>query len=191
MKQLLHSINTIKYKSFLFIVLGISLGVIIALSFRAVRYSDYFPPTMQNIDPKTAYENIQKNPSKYIFIDVRSEFEYAKAHASGSVNLPIHYMYDDTHGLKNEKGIPLPKNTDQEIYLLCTGGRLAGVAYSYLEHYGYRNIKRIDQGLAGWNDAGLPMIAPDIFKKLKEGSYDTSGDTSRGTAPLDRPYEVK
>lgn len=168
-----------------FVILGLSLGIIFSISFRHIRYSEFFLPSIENIDPREAYENILSEPSKYIFIDVRSEAEFAKAHASSSVNLPVHYMYDDTHGLKNEKGIPLPKNTDQEIYLICTGGRLAGVAYSYLEHYGYRNIKRIDHGLAGWNDAGLPVIAPDIFKNLKEASFNTS------SGALDRPYEIK
>lgn len=181
--------NTTKlnYKFLAVIIFCISLGVVLSISFRPIRYSEYFQPTIQDIDPKVAYENILRDPSKYVFIDVRSEGEYLKAHASSSINLPIHYMYDDTHGLKNQKGVPLPRNTDQEIYLICTGGRLAGVAYSYLEHYGYRNIKRIDQGLAGWNYAGLPIIAPDIFKSLKEGSFDSSA----GSAPLDRPYEVK
>lgn len=169
------------------ILFGIVVGITISLSFQYVRYTEYVPPSIVDIDPKIAYQNIINNPSKYIFIDVRSEGEYASAHASSSVNLPIHNMYDDTHGLKNEKGIPLPKNTDQEIYLICSGGRLAGVAYSYLEHYGYRNIKRINHGLAGWNDAGLPIIAPSIFKTIKEGSYDSSANLN----VLDRPYEVK
>ncbi len=148
---------------------------LITLSFRSLRYTDYVPATIVDIDPSLAYQNIQKNRDKIIFIDVRSEAEYNNAHASSSVNLPIHNMYDDTHGLQNEKNIPLPKNTDVEIYLTCTGGRLAGVAYSYLEHYGYRNIKRIKGGLKGWSDEGLPIIVNDSFAKFN-------------TTPLDRPY---
>lgn len=151
------------------------LTISITLSFRPIRYTDYVSANIVDIDPSLAYENIQKNRDKIIFIDVRSETEYNNAHASSSVNLPIHHMYDDTHGLQNEKGIPLPKNTDVEIYLTCTGGRLAGVAYSYLEHYGYRNIKRIKGGLKGWSDQGLPIIVNDSFAKFN-------------TAPLDRPY---
>ncbi len=148
---------------------------LLTLSFRQIRYTDYVPATIVDIDPRSAYENIQKNRDKIIFIDVRSEGEYNSAHASSSINLPIHHLYDDTHGLKNEKNIPLPKNTDVEIYLTCTGGRLAGVAYSYLEHYGYTNIKRIKGGLKGWSDEGLPIIVNDTFAKFN-------------TAPLDRPY---
>lgn len=167
------------------ILVGILLGVTASLSFRQIQYSPFLPPRIIDIDPNLAYANIIKNPGKIILIDVRSESEYSQAHASSSLNLPIHYLYDDTHGLKNEKGIPLPKNTNQEIYLLCTGGRLAGVAYSYLEHYGYRNIKRIEGGLKNWNDKGLPVITKSLFgNTYNEKSYNYP-------APLDKPYVNK
>jgi rhodanese-related sulfurtransferase len=165
------------------LISGIVFGVVISLLIQGIRYNDIVPPTITNIDPEVAYKNILANPKKIVFIDVRSEYEYAQAHASSSVNLPIHYLYDDTHGIKNEKGIPLPKNTDQEIYLLCTGGRLAGVAYSYLEHYGYRNIKRIDGGLKNWNEKGLPVITKSLFgTTYNEKSYSSN-------TPLDKPYD--
>jgi rhodanese-related sulfurtransferase len=168
-------------KNYIYLILGIILGCILAVSFRQIRYSEYILPSIKEIDPKSAYENITKNKDDVIFIDVRSEGEYLSAHASGSINLPIHYMYDDTHGLPNEKGIPLPKNNNQEIYLICTGGRLAGVAYSYLEHYGYRNIKRVKGGISNWNTEGLPVITKPIFgNDFKEKSY--------VSPPLDKPY---
>ena len=161
-------------------VLFILLGVVLSLSVRSVRYTDIIPPRIVDIDPTEAYENILNNPEKYIVIDVRSGNEYRNAHASSSLNLPIHYMYDDTHGLPNELKVPLPKNTDQEIYLLCTGGRLAGVAYSYLEHYGYTNIKRIEGGIANWAQQGLPIITQSIFNS-SEVDFNLEGE-------LDRPY---
>lgn len=164
-------------------ILLVLLGVAVAISFRAIKYSEYILPIIDDIEATQAYKNISSNPDKFILIDVRSEGEYARAHASSSVNLPIHYFYDDTHGIVNEKGIGLPKNTDKTIYLLCTGGRLAGVAYSYLEHYGYRNIQRIKHGLGGWTDAGLPVISEDIFKSI----FDTSQTTSQ-SQPLDKPF---
>ena len=150
-----------------------------------MKYSSFITPHIVEIDPKSAYKNIVSNPKKIILIDVRSEGEYSLAHASSSVNLPIHYLYDDTHGLKNELGIPLPKNTDQEIYLLCTGGRLAGVAYSYLEHYGYRNIRRIEGGLSNWNNQGLPVITKSLFGLPHKESRNLIIPT------LDKPYENK
>ncbi len=182
LKNITTTLNQLATKNNLMLTLVILVtavfALLITLSFRTIRYTDYVPANIVDISPSLAYENIQKNRDKIIFIDVRSEVEYNNAHASSSINLPIHHLYDDTHGLKNEKNIPLPKNTDVEIYLTCTGGRLAGVAYSYLEHYGYTNIKRIKGGLKGWSDEGLPIIANDVFSKFNN-------------APLDRPYVHK
>ena len=170
---------------YLAVLFSVMIGILLSISFRPIKYTEFIDPKISDISPKDAYSNILRNPESVILIDVRSEEEYFKAHATSAVNLPIHFMYDDTHGLKNEKKIPLPKNNNQEIYLICSGGRLAGVAYSYLEHYGYRNIKRIEHGLSGWNDASLPIVTPDIFRALKK-----SGDSVR-SAPLDRPYEIR
>ena len=47
---------------------------------------------------------------------------------------------------------------DKEIVLICTGGRASGVGYSYLEHYGFSNIARIEGGINAWADARLPVI---------------------------------
>lgn len=180
MQRLTHLHN----KSILLAVtLAFVIGISLSVYFRPIKYTEFIQPEIVNIDPKVAYETILSNPNSVIFIDVRSEYEYSQAHASSSINLPIHYMYDDTHGLKNEKGIPLPRNTEQEIYLICTGGRLAGVAYSYLEHYGYRNIKRINGGIKNWNMEGLPVITKSLFgNSYEEGSYKSN------TNPLDKSY---
>ncbi len=168
----------------LIILISILLGVFLALSFRALKYSEYISPTISEISPKELYAVLKSDNKQAIFVDVRSEYEYAQAHAEGSVNLPIHYMYDDTHGLKNEKGIDLPKNTDQKIYLICTGGRLAGVAYSYLEHYGYRNIQRVEGGITNWNNQGLPVVTKSLFNLPSDIKINTP-------PPLDKPYESR
>ncbi len=183
MQFLLHlngNLNNMKYfkKEYVyFILIGLIVGVLTTLSLRALKYSEYINPNINDIDPNFAHKNITTDPKKYVFIDVRSEYEYKQAHAEGSINLPIHYLYDDTHGLKNEKGIPIPKNTDQTIYLICSGGRLAGVAYGYLEHYGFRNIQRIEGGIKHWNEEGLPIITRDVFDGFKEKSFNAASST--------------
>lgn len=167
-------------KFILIFCFGLVLGLILSMSFRAIKYNQILDPKIVNIDPTDAYDQIINTKNKVIFIDVRSRSEYDKAHASSSINLPIHYLYDDTHGFKNELKVPLPKNTNQDIYLICSGGRLAGVAYSYLEHYGYRNIKRIDGGISNWAKQGLPVISQSLFK---------SGEIEfNPNSELDKPY---
>lgn len=140
-----------------FTVLGLVIGIMGTLFIPAVRYTHFVEPVIKEIVPQQAYANIQAHPEKYIFIDVRTPFEYLQAHASTSISMPINTLYD--------KRKELPMNTDKEIYLICTSGRLAGVAYSYLEHYGFRNIHRITGGLQGWSNAGMPIQSKDLFVK--------------------------
>ena len=180
LKLMLHKIT-------LFKIITISLcffilAFILVLNVRVLRYGITTPPEIVNIEPDITYQNITNNPDKYMLIDVRSEAEYATAHASGSLNLPIPYLYDEVNGVKNKKGIEVPKNTDKEIYLICTGGRLAGTAYGFLEHYGYRNIQRVRGGLKAWSEMGVPIVAANVFDKAK------NSEIEKLNAGLDNPY---
>lgn len=147
--------------TYILILLGICLGIGITLSSRTIRYTAYVPPTVVDITPQKAYEAILAG-KKILFIDVRTPQEYAEVHATTSINIPIHLLH--------EKLGSLPRNTDTDIYLICNGGKLAGVAYSYLEHYGFRNIKRIDGGINAWTKAGLPVITKDILEIISKNS---------------------
>lgn len=142
-----------------FSVLGASvcLGIVFALVVPFIRYNKHLPPPkIYSEDPKIVYQYILDNPDKYQFLDVRSRGEYETLHASSSVSFPIADMYEP------EKF----KNIDynKRIFLICTSGRLAGVAYRYLEHFGYRNIVHIDGGVQGWVSEGMPVVAKNIFQ---------------------------
>lgn len=113
-----------------------------------LRYVAVIEPTIDDIDSLEFYEMWQKNPDDYVFIDVRSEDSYNKSHAVGSVSMPLHTLYDERHNL--------PKY-GKTIVLICGGARASGVGYSYLEHYGFRNLKRIAGGIEAWQEAGLPV----------------------------------
>lgn len=106
-----------------------------------------FPP--HDIDSATAYANIQVHPEQYLFVDVRTASMYQREHAVGAINIPIHDLYDDRFAL--------PKR-GKTIVLICGDGKLAGVAYGYLERYGFLNLARIEGGLAAWKGEGLPVV---------------------------------
>lgn len=135
-------------------------GIMSALLFRQIRYSIVMKPDIADIAPKDAYAEILNNGSKVIFLDVRTEDEYNKAHASSSVSVPIHKLL--------KANTFLPKNSDQTIYLICNGGSLAGVAYNHLEHNGYRNIKRVTGGIKQWGVDGLPITFKSMFSGSKQ-----------------------
>lgn len=113
-----------------------------------LKHINVIEPSIDDIDPKAFQEEYQKNPDKYIFIDVRSQEAYNRAHAKGSKLMPLHTLYNERH--------LLPKQ-GKEIVLICSGGVASGVGYSYLEHYGFFNIKRIEGGIENWMLANLPV----------------------------------
>ena len=106
-------------------------------------------PTIDDITPEEFYTLYEADPDKYIFLDVRNSSAYNRLHAAGAELQPLHTLY-------TERAF-LPKNTDKEIVLICSGGVASGVGYSYLEHYGFFNIKRVSGGIAAWDAAGLPV----------------------------------
>ncbi len=157
------------------IAVGVTLCVVVVvlatfittISLRPLRYTPLVKPNIVSIDPKVAYALIEANKDNYIVVDVRSPYEYWLSHASSSISIPINELFD---GWKK-----LPMNKDKEILLLCTSGKLAGVAYGFLEHQGFRNITRIEGGLQGWRAEGLPIIAQDLFDKSVQKSTKNKG----------------
>ena len=105
-------------------------------------------PMTKDVDPATFYNDYKNHPQDFIFIDVRSADEYQTLHAEGAVNIALTSLYDihDT----------LPKR-GKEIVLICSGGRESGIAYMYLQHYGFFNIERVNGGLKNWVLEKLPV----------------------------------
>ncbi len=112
-----------------------------------LKWVNVIEPTIKDIEPVVFYNEFQKNPDTFLFIDVRSEEVYNNIHAKGSVNIPLHMLYDERK--------VLPRN-GKTIVLICSRNRAAGVAYSYLQHYGFTNIRRVEGGIEKWIASGLP-----------------------------------
>ncbi len=149
--------NHLNTRNILLILLSIALGAALVLSNQYMRYNRLIPPpSVVEVEPADAYAYILKNPDGAIFLDVRSLTEYEALHASTSVSFPIANMYEES------RRDTLP-HSGKKIYLICTSGRLAGVAYRFLEHYGYTNIEHIDGGIQAWIDAGQPTVAKKLF----------------------------
>ncbi len=134
-----------------YIIAGITGALIasITIYLTPLKWLDIKEPTIRDVLPTLFYEEHKKNPNDFLFIDVRPPDVYAKKHAEGSINIPLHLLYDERHNLPRR---------GKEIVLICSGGRASGVAYSYLEHYGFLNLRRIRNGVEAWEAAGLPIV---------------------------------
>jgi rhodanese-related sulfurtransferase len=141
----------------LFFTLGVAvlIGWIVALLVEPIRYTQYLPPWQYEISPtKARAEMTQSSSDNTLFIDVRSPKEYNELHAEGSINIPIADLYDKW---KNE----LPRE-GKDIYLICTSGRLASVAYGYLQIHGFTNLKHIEGGVSNWVSEKQPTVSKKI-----------------------------
>lgn len=130
------------------IVLSTAILTFCLFYFTPLRYVNIVEPTIHDIDPAEFYKLLQEHPDDYIFIDVRGKDAYDRLHATGSILMPLHTLYNERHNL--------PKH-GKTIVLICSGGIASGVGYSYLEHYGFRNIRRIHGGIEMWQAARLPV----------------------------------
>lgn len=141
----MHTQQLLQY--FLLILIGsiITAGIIYLTP---LKWLTVIEPTINDIASEEFYAMYEGHEDDFIFIDVRSESSYDRLHAVGSKNTPLHTLYDERHFL--------PKK-EKTIVLICSGGRASGVGYSYLQHYGFSNIVRIEGGIEAWQLAGLPV----------------------------------
>jgi rhodanese-related sulfurtransferase len=117
--------------------------------FTPLRYNAFIEPDAHDVDPLEIHTNITEHPDRYLFVDVRPAADYQKMHATDSINIPIGSLYDTRQ--------ELPRS-GKRIVLICTGGRLSGVAFFFLQHFGFTNIVRVSGGLENWVSEGLPVV---------------------------------
>lgn len=127
-------------------------GIIVAagvIMTTPLRFIPLVEPTIHEIKPVDFYALYEENPDKYMFIDVRTHDDYIAGHAQGAVNMPLETLYNQRHYL--------PKH-GKTIVLICNGAQASGVAYGYLEHFGFLNLMRVTGGVPAWKAAGLPIV---------------------------------
>lgn len=135
-------------------IVGVAILTALAIYLTPLRHFTVLSPSMNEVDPAVFYEEYKKNPDEYIFIDVRSPTIYHSAHAKGSINVPIENLFDE-HYL-------LPRH-GKKIALICTTGRLAAIAYGYLQNWGFGNLIHIQGGMQNWAGQGLPVEGSNVF----------------------------
>ena len=119
-----------------------------------LKHLNLIEPKIKAVHPVEFYNDFQKNPDSYLFIDVRPNATYDRGHAEGSINIPLVSLFLERHFLP-KKG--------KTIVLICSGGTASGVAYQFLEYHGFLNLRRIENpenglfGIESWIEAGLPM----------------------------------
>ena len=146
-----------KNTSILLSIVVTAILTVLVIYLTPLKHLNIVSPAMTEIDPTTFYKDFTANPGKYMFVDVRTASEFAAAHPKGAINIPIASLADEN--VRAE----LPKSGKQ-IVLTCTDGRLAAVAYGYLQNWGYLNLVHLTGGLKQWTLEGLPTEGTNVPK---------------------------
>lgn len=85
--------------------------------------------------------------SDVVYVDVRSDEEWAAGHVEGAIHIP-HTQMADRYG-------ELEQYEDRELVLYCRSGRRAGIAQNVLEEAGFENVTNAG-GLTDLQEQGVP-----------------------------------
>jgi rhodanese-related sulfurtransferase len=89
---------------------------------------------------------------KVMLVDIRETREHKTGVAAGAVLLPMSEL--------PQKQSLLPKNSDQEVLLICNTQNRSKATLQKLKEQGYQNIRYVDGGMSQWAAKGWPMVAP-------------------------------
>ncbi len=125
--------------------------------------------------PAEAHETLKKNPDA-IYLDVRTEAEFAAGHPDGAINIPVVFIKGPGQMEVNPDFVEvaqkvLPKN--KKLVVGCMAGGRSQRACEMLEDAGYTDLTNVTGGFGGqrdssgtvvvkgWRDSGLP-VSTDI-----------------------------
>lgn len=83
-----------------------------------------------------------------ILLDVRTQAEYAKQHAKGTINVPVDEINDSIRSL--------PDDRTAQVITMCGSGKRSLTAMLMLKSLGYKNVKSLNGGLIAWVAEGCP-----------------------------------
>lgn len=125
---------------------------------------------IQQLEPQEA-KDAMDNAEGAIYVDVRTEGEFAQGHPEGAINIPVATpgpggMAPNPDFLKVVSQILADKN--HPIFCGCQMGGRSQMAASLLEQSGYTNLTNVQGGfggkvengalvIPGWRDSGLPV----------------------------------
>jgi len=125
---------------------------------------------IKQVEPPEAHQILSGNPDA-IYLDVRTEDEFAQGHPAGAINIPVMFMIPgrpqpNPDFLAVAEKV-LPKG--RKLAVGCLAGGRSQRACEVLEEAGYTDLTNVRGGFGGqrdasgqmvvkgWRDAGLPV----------------------------------
>ncbi|MGK0269378.1 MAG: rhodanese-related sulfurtransferase [Cocleimonas sp.] len=92
----------------------------------------------------------------YQVLDVREPGEFAAVAIAGAINVPRGVLEPAADLVT--KGREELQDRDKKWLLFCASSGRSAMATVVLQQMGFQNVKNINGGLQGWEDAGMPVI---------------------------------
>lgn len=117
---------------------------------------------IKEVTPQQAHDTLQ-SATGAVYIDVRTEGEFAAGHPQGAVNIPVAFP-DPARGMvMNADFVKVVEEhfpKDKKIIVGCQAGPRSNAAAGLLQQAGYQDVSNMLGGFGGMRDAMGRVIAP-------------------------------
>ncbi|TRW48977.1 rhodanese-like domain-containing protein [Aliidiomarina halalkaliphila] len=124
---------------------------------------DIMKKRFSSLQPLKPQEAVLKTNRGGVFVDVRTDDEFAKGHIAGSKHLPLAKIR--AGDIKT-----LEKFKDAPIVMVCNYGNTARTAGTALVKAGFSQVYVLQGGLQAWQGASLPVNKAQPKKQNKKKS---------------------
>ena len=141
--------------------------------------------SIKQVEPPQAYAILQGNPDA-VYLDVRTEEEFAQGHPAGAINIPVVFLKPGAPPQPNDSFLAVAEKVlppDKKLVVGCMAGGRSQRACDILEQAGYSDLTNVRGGFGGardasgtivvlgWRDAGLP-----VSRELGDSGYQALRD---------------
>ncbi len=117
---------------------------------------------IKEVTPPQAHDILTGDTSA-VYIDVRTEREFANGHPAGAVNIPVAFP-DPARGMMMNpdfvKVVEANFARDKKIVVGCQAGPRSNAAAGFLQQAGFTNVSNMIGGFGGMRDPMGTVIAP-------------------------------
>jgi rhodanese-related sulfurtransferase len=117
---------------------------------------------IKEITPQQAHDILTKDPS-VVYIDVRTEREFANGHPQGAVNIPVAFPDPARGMMMNENFVRVVEANfprEKNIIVGCQAGPRSNAAAGLLQQAGYQDVSNMLGGFGGMRDPMGTVVAP-------------------------------
>ena len=135
---------------------------------------------IKEVTPQQAHDVLQKDADA-IYIDVRTEGEFAAGHPAGAVNIPVAFP-DPARGMTmNQDFVRVVEANfaqDKKIIVGCQAGPRSNSAAGLLQQAGFQDVSNMTGGFGGMRDPMGNVSAPGWASSGLPVSQDNGEGTS-------------